>query len=109
MEALRDVLSWLCLAAGSIAILTTGIAFLRMPTFFSRIHGASISDTLGAGLVLLGLILQAGFSLVSVKLVLILMFLVLTGPATAHALAKAAVLHRILPRQLDKGDPPSAP
>lgn len=109
MGFLLDALSWICLAAGSFAVLTTGVAFLRMPTFFSRIHGASISDTLGAGLVLLGLVLQAGWSLVSVKLVLILMFLVLTGPATAHALAKAAVLHSILPRKMDKGEPPSAP
>ena len=63
---------------------------LRLPDYFSRIHGAGITDTLGAGLMVLGLALQAGLSLITVKLVLVLLFLMLTGPVTVHALAKTA-------------------
>lgn len=93
-----DILSWICLAVGSLVVLTTGYGLLRLPTFYSRIHAASITDTLGAGLILLGLALQAGLSVITIKLALILVFLVLTGPATAHALAKAAYLHGLDPR-----------
>ncbi len=97
MEQLIEVLSWLCLLGGSFVVLVTGYGLLRLPTFYTRIHAASITDTLGAGLILLGCVLQAGFSLVTIKLALILVFLVLTGPATAHALAKAAYLHGLDP------------
>lgn len=97
LEILRDVISWACLLAGSGIVLVTGYGILRLPTFYTRIHASAITDTLGAGLILLGLIVQAGFSLASVKLVLILVFLVLTGPPAEHALAKAAYLHGIEP------------
>lgn len=90
-------MSWICLLGGSGIVLVTGIGMLRLPTFYTRIHAAAITDTLGAGLILLGLIIQAGFSQVSIKLALILVFLVLTGPSSAHALAKAAYLHGIKP------------
>lgn len=97
MDQVIEVLSWLCLLGGSFVVLVTGFGLLRLPTFYTRIHAASITDTLGAGLILLGCALQAGVSLVTVKLALILVFLVLTGPATAHALAKAAYLHGLSP------------
>ncbi len=82
--------SWACLLGGSFFILVSSLAVLRLPDYFSRIHGAGITDTLGAGLILFGLACQAGISLVSVKLFLILGFMMLTGPVTVHALAKTA-------------------
>ena len=85
-----DGASWLCLLGGSFFILVSSLAVLRLPDYYSRIHGAGITDTLGAGLLLLGLVLQAGFSLITVKLVLVLVFMLLTGPVTVHALAKTA-------------------
>ena len=99
-----DVLSWLCLAFGSLLLLVTGIGQLRLPTFYTRIHAASISDTMGAGLVLLGLVFQSGDFRVIIKLILVLVFLVLTGPAAAHALAKAAYLHGVTPYIPDEED-----
>lgn len=100
MSLVVDVLSWACLLAGGFLVIVTGISLLRLPDFFSRIHGVSVTDTLGAGLILLGLALQAGFSLVAVKLAFVLILLVITSPPTAHALAKAALLHGLDP-QLD--------
>lgn len=96
-EIIRLILGGLCLAGGSVVVLTTGVALLRLPTFYTRVHGASISETLGAGLVLLGLAFHAEEPLVVVKLGLVLFFIVFTGPATAHALAKAAYLHGVRP------------
>ncbi len=85
-----SLMSWACLLGGSFFILVSSLAVIRLPDYFSRIHGAGITDTLGAGLILLGLAWNAGFSLVSVKLFLVLLFLMLTGPVTVHALAKTA-------------------
>ncbi len=90
IDSAFDWLSWACLLGGSFFILVSSLAVLRLPDYFSRIHGAGITDTLGAGLILLGLTFQAGFSLVSVKLFMVLVFMMLTGPVTVHALAKTA-------------------
>jgi multicomponent Na+:H+ antiporter subunit G len=62
-----------------------------MPDFYTRVHAASVNDTLGAGLVLLGLLLQAGWTLVAAKLVVIGLLIFFTSPAATHALAKAAL------------------
>jgi len=95
-----DVASWLSLMLGGFLIFTGGIGMLRFPDLYTRMHASSVTDTGGAGLVLFGLMLQAGFTLVSVKLVLILWFLLFTGPVASHALARAA-LHGKLEPEVD--------
>ena len=90
MEILVYFASWVCLLLGSAFCIIGGIGLMRLPDFYSRIHGGGITDTLGAGLVMLGLMLQAGWSLVTVKLVLIMLFLLLTSPVSSHAIARAA-------------------
>lgn len=85
-----DILSWILLVVGAIFCMIGGLGLLRFPDFYSRLHGAGITDTLGAGLVLTGLMLQGGLSMVTVKLVIILTCLWLTSPTATHALAKAA-------------------
>ena len=99
VELVIDIVSGFSLLLGSVVVLTTGIGLLRLPTFYTRIHAASITDSLGAGAILFGLALQSGWQMptVTLKLALILVFLVLTGPAAAHALAKAAYLHGVKP------------
>ena len=85
-----DIVSWILLIAGSLFCVIGGIGLLRLPDFFSRMHGAGITDTLGAALVLVGLMVQAGLSLLTVKLIMILIILWLTSPTSTHAIAKAA-------------------
>ena len=96
--------------AGAAFCLVGAIGVLRFPDVFSRMHSAGIMDTLGAFLVLVGLMLLAGWSLATAKLVFILAFLWMTSPTATHALAKAA-LHGgekpILAEESPKGAPPS--
>ena len=61
-----------------------------MPDFWTRAHAAGITDTVGAGLILLGLMFEAGLTLVTVKLLMVLFFLYLTSPTAGHALFRAA-------------------
>ena len=94
-----DILSWICLVAGGLIGIVGGIGIHRLPDFFSRQHATGITDTLCAILILLGLVLQAGFTLAAFKVVMILLFLLLTSPAATHALASAAVHSGLDPKR----------
>ena len=94
---LIDVLSWACLLAGGLFCAIGALGLLRMPDFYTRTHAASVTDTVGAGLILLGLILQAGPTLVAVKLAMIGLLLFFTGPVAGHALVKAAMGRGLAP------------
>lgn len=95
-----DILSWVLLLAGGALGLVGGVGLYWFPDFYSRLHAAGITDTLCAMLILLGLGLQAGWSLAAFKLILIFVFLFFTSPTASHALANAA-LHSGLKPKLD--------
>ena len=104
MELIADSASWILLTAGSAFVLVGGIGALRMPDFYTRMHAASLTDTLGTLLILLGVIVQAGLTLAGVKLFAIAVFLLLTCPTAAYALANAARLDGLAPT-LQAGQP----
>ena len=85
-----DIASWLLLLGGSAFCVIGGVGLLRLPDFYSRTHAGGLTDTLGATLILAGLMLQAGPGMVAVKLVLIALVLHVTSPTGTHALVKAA-------------------
>lgn len=91
MSLLIDLVSWGFLLSGSFFVVTGGIGVIRMPDLFTRLHAAGVTDTGGAGLVLVGLMFQGGLSLVTVKLLLILGFLWFSSPVSTYALARAAL------------------
>lgn len=91
MSLLIDLLSWACIISGGFFTVVGAIGLLRMPDFFTRMHAASVIDTLGAGLLAAGMMLQAGPTLVAVKLLFILALLFFIGPVVTHALAQAAL------------------
>ncbi len=97
MEILRDVASWVLLVSGGGFCIIGGLGLLRLPDVYARMHAAGITDTLGAGLILAGLMVQGGFSLVTVKLFLILVFLLYTSPTSTYALANAAYRRGLAP------------
>lgn len=109
MSVLIDILSGLCLVAGSFFCLAGGIGLIRMPDFYTRMHAGSVIETLGAGLLLLGLMLQAGFTLVSAKLAMVGLLIFFASPTATHALARAALLRGLLPRHSVKKEASSKP
>ena len=104
MVVVLDIISWILLSAGGVFVLVGGIGALRMPNLYTRMHAASVTDTMGAVLVIAGVMVQAGFSLVTIKLAAILLFLVLTSPTASYALASAALLAGIKPDAGRAGD-----
>lgn len=91
-------MSWVFLGLGSAFSVIGGIGLLRMPGFYSRVHASGITDTLGAGLILIGLMIYEGPSEVLVKLVFILVFLLITSPTAAHALVNGAYTNGLKPK-----------
>jgi multicomponent Na+:H+ antiporter subunit G len=106
MSGLVDILSWACLVAGAAFSVIGAVGLIRMPDFYTRVHAASVTDTVGAGLLLVGMMLQAGFTLVTVKLIIIGLLILFTSPTATHALCKAALMRGLKPLLAD-GEAPS--
>ena len=109
MSLLIDIASGLCLLVGAFFCLVGAWGLLRMPDFYTRVHAASVLETLGADLILLGLVLQAGFTLVAVKLLMIGLLIFFASPTASHALARAALVSGIKPLLAKPGEPSSKP
>lgn len=93
-----EIIVGICLIGGGIFGLIGGLGLLSFPDFYTRLHAAGITDTLCALLIVLGLVISAGFSLLTLKLLLILLFLLFTAPTATHALARSAVADDVAPQ-----------
>ncbi len=109
MPLIMNGVSWVLLVAGAGFMIVSAVGVIRFPDFFTRLHAASIADTLGVMLILTGLMFQAGFSQVTLKLLLILAFILITSPTATHALAKAALHGGVEPLLSEEEEPPSKP
>lgn len=107
MRLLIDLLSGLSLLAGAFFCLVGAIGLLRMPDVYTRMQAASVVETLGAGCILLGLLLQAGLTLAAVKLLMIGLLIFFASPTASHALARSALLRGVKPTLADGEDGPS--
>ena len=107
MTALLGGLSWALLVGGGFFCIVGAIGMLRMPDFYTRMHAASVTETLGAGFILAGLVLQAGFTLVAAKLVMIGLLILFVSPTATHALARAALARGLAPLLSAQEDEPS--
>ena len=97
MEMILNVLSWGAIIGGGIFCIIGTIGIIRLPDVYCRMHAAGIVDTIGIGLILLGLAFQAGWSLALAKLAMIFIFILYTGPTSCHALCRAAAYGGVLP------------
>ncbi|MHA1547993.1 MAG: monovalent cation/H(+) antiporter subunit G [Alphaproteobacteria bacterium] len=96
-ELLREWVGGGLALAGGLFMVVGALGLVRLPDVFTRLHAASVIDTAGAGLILTGLILIEGVSLVSVKLLFLILMFGLLGPVAAHAVARAALYAGIKP------------
>jgi multicomponent Na+:H+ antiporter subunit G len=104
MDLLPDIISGGLLAAGGLFVLIGTLGLLRLPDFYTRLHAAGITDTLGVELMLFGMMIQAGFSLITVKLILISMLIFFTSPTATHAVANAARVMGLKPVLVPEDD-----
>ncbi len=97
MDLFFNILTWILMLSGSAFILITGLGLVRFPDLYSRIHAGGVGDTLATVLILIGLGLQGGFTLVTVKLILIMVCLFFTSPTSGYELAHAAYIAGLKP------------
>jgi multicomponent Na+:H+ antiporter subunit G len=100
MEMLLGALSWVSILAGLFFMLVGTLGVLRMPDMYTRLHAAGMTDTMGAGFLLLGMAFhtvidmmhgETSYWLVLVRLLFVYMFLLFTSPIATHALARAGL------------------
>jgi multicomponent Na+:H+ antiporter subunit G len=87
LSLIGDIVLW----GGVFFMAVAAIGLIRLPDFYTRAHAVSKSETLGIGLILLGLALHENFSLISIKLALALLFAFLANPLAANLLTRAAL------------------
>lgn len=81
----------LVLAAGGVFFaVVAAVGLIRLPDVYSRTHSTSKSETLGAMLTLGAVALSFGTEFNTLKVVLLLVFMFITNPTAAHAIARAA-------------------
>ena len=85
-----DIISSVLLIAGVFFAFSGAVGLFRFPDFFTRVHAASVTDSIATILIVSGLLLQTSFDLNTAKLLFILLFLMITSPTASHALAKSA-------------------
>ncbi|MCC5852311.1 MAG: Na+/H+ antiporter subunit G [Alkalimonas sp.] len=97
----------LCLVFGAVIAFIGALGLVRLPDFYSRLHGPTKAGTLGVGSTLLGsfLVFTVYHDAISMQEALITAFIFTTAPVSANMLAKAA-LHRQLPWVKGTQNPP---
>ncbi len=96
LSVMLDVMALVCLIGGLFFLFVGTVGLLRLPDIYNRLHATTKCDTLGAGLVLLSLILQSSLA-VGIRLFLLIIFILATNPTAAHVIARAAYKSGIRP------------
>lgn len=99
LHLVKDIVSWALMIIGGIAVVSGAIGLVRFPDFFTRLHAAGVTDTAGAELIIIGMMLQSPTWLHVAKLAFIGAFLFLTSPVATHAIAHAAWMTGFKPMQ----------
>jgi multicomponent Na+:H+ antiporter subunit G len=103
MTVALDIGSWILIVAGGFFCVVGAFGLIRMPDVYTRMHAAGVIDPFGVCLIFAGLMIQAGFTLVTAKLVFLVVLLLFTSPVACHALAKAALHRGLKPLLARKG------
>lgn len=104
MSALIEVLSWVFIIGGSAFCIIGAFGVVSMSGFWLRLHAASVAESAGMLLLITGMCLQAGFSLITAKLIVMAIFLLITGPTATYAVARAALSSGLKPPKLTARD-----
>lgn len=93
-----EILEWIRFLAGAALLLAGVVIFLiemvgvfRFKYVLNRMHAAAMGDTLGIGFCLLGLIVMSGLNFTSLKMLLVIIFLWFSSPASSHLIARLEV------------------
>ncbi len=89
-DVISDYIAWGFFIIGALFVIVGALGILRFPDFYTRIHASGLTDTLGAEFILIGMAIQAPSWLIAAKILMMMIFLLLTSPVATHAVAHAA-------------------
>lgn len=92
IDAILTVVIGIMLVVGSVFAFTASLGLIRLSDIYMRMHAASKAGTLGSGLLLIALAVDAGELDVVTRAVAGVVFFLLTAPISAHLLARAAYM-----------------
>ena len=104
MNIFLNFLCWVLIISGSFFVIVGAFGTYRFPDFWSRLHAASITDSAGVILLLIGMGVYSGLTLITFKLLVIGLFLFITGPTSTHAVANAALVSGLRPPKLQSNN-----
>ncbi|MFN3933460.1 monovalent cation/H(+) antiporter subunit G [Parvibaculum sp.] len=99
-----DLATGIAFLVGGTFLLIGTFGMIRLPDVWARFHAAGVIDTIGAELILIGMMFQTGLTQTTLKLALIGLFLFVTGPTATHAVANAAFVAGIRPQRLKRNE-----
>ena len=111
IELVQQIAAWAFILSGSFFVVVGAVGVQRFPDFWSRLHATSVTDSAGMILLFIGMGIMAGPGLITVKLLIIGVFLFITGPTSTHAVANAALVSGLRPKEAEGlvGAEPSEP
>ena len=89
---LHDIFSIFLIIMGTALMFVSAIGIIRLPDFYLRMSAITKAATLGLFLLLIGLAIYFNSLGLTIKSVVIIIFILLTNPAGAHAIARAAYM-----------------
>ncbi len=92
-----DILAIIFMTAGLFFLIVAAIGVVRLPDVFSRSHAVSLTDSLGAFLMLTGIAIHEGLDTNTLKILVVLALLYILNPVIAHATIRAALRSGLKP------------
>lgn len=92
METIKFILMTLCLLTGLFIFVVATFGLFKFKYVLNRVHSAAMCDTMASFMIILGLIIFFGFSVDSLKLFFVIVFLWITNPVASHVLVKTEYL-----------------
>ena len=91
------ILSIIFIVAGLFFLIVAAIGVIRLPDVFSRSHAVSLTDSLGAFLMLFGIALHEELGTNMLKILVVLALLYIINPVITHATIRAALRSGLKP------------
>ena len=92
MNIILEAISLFMMSAGCIIMLFAALGLYRFPDIYMRLHSSTKVNTGGAMTILLGLILRSGMSILSAKILVLILLIFILTPVISHAIARSAHL-----------------
>ena len=93
--SIRILISYLLIGAGGLFAVFTVIGLIRFPDVYTRIHAAAVVLTVSAVLLTTGVAIYVWEALLSLKILLIGLFFLISNPMATHAIARASYRQKI--------------